>query len=135
MRKDAIYIDTPRPVRRPMIRRSRTIPVIGQPVVEYQYETLFMCWYCGDINTTGRDEEDTGNSRMTTTYTMPRQQSLGVKGYKEEEIISVNKTIFTTRVAPKSGADGAARAVKNLWTITAQRGCKACGTINWSGRA
>ncbi len=133
MRKDAIYIDTPRPRRRPMPKRSRSIPVLGQPIEEYQYERLFKCWYCGDINTTGRDKEDTGNSRMASTYTMPRQQSLGVKGHKTEESISVNKSIFAARVAPKTGADGNARAVKNLWTLTSHRFCKACGTATWSG--
>ncbi len=135
MKKDAIYIDTPPPRKIPLPRRARTIPVVGQPIVEYQYEKLFRCFHCGDINTTGRDEEDTGNSRMTSTYTMPRQLSLGVKGYTPEESKSVNRSILTTRVAPKAGADGTARAIKNLWTVTAHRGCKACGTINWSGRA
>ncbi len=129
MRKDAIYVDTPRPRRRPMTRRSRTIHVIGQPIEEYQYERLIECWYCGDINTTGRDEGKSSNSVMSSTYTMPRQVSLGMKGYRAEESISVNRSVFTTRVAPKAGADGTARVVKNVWTLTAQKGCKACGTL------
>ncbi len=135
MRKDAVYIDTPRPRRIPTPRRARTIPVIGQPIEEYQYEKLFQCWYCGDINTTGRDEEDTGSSRMVTKYTMPRQLSIGTRGRTIEESRSVNRTIFQTRVSPIAGADGTAQAVKNVWTVTSHRGCKACGTINWSGRA
>ncbi len=129
MRKDAIYIDTPRPRRMPLPKRSRLIPVIGQPIVEYQYERLIKCWYCGDDNTTGRDEGKSTHSRMSSTYTMPRQVSLGVKGRTAEELISVNRTIFTTRVAPKAGADGTARAIKNLWTVTAHIGCKGCGTL------
>ncbi len=129
MRKDAIFIDTPRPRRRPMAKRSRAIPVIGQPIVEYQYERLIKCWYCGDINTTGRDEGKSSSSRMESTYTMPRQLSLGVKGRTVKESISVNKTIFSTRVAPKAGADGTARAIKNLWTVTSHVGCKSCGTL------
>ncbi len=135
MRKDAIYIDTPRPIKRPMAKRSRFIPVVGQPIEEYQYERLIQCWYCGDINTTGRDAGKSTHTRMTSTYTMPRQLSLGVKGREPEESKSVNRNIFTTRVAPFAGADGTARAIKNLWTVTSHRGCKACGTINWSGRA
>ncbi len=129
MRKDAIYIDTPVPRRRPMVRRSRVIPVIGQPTEEYQYERLLMCWYCGDINTTGRDEGKSSNTVMASTYTMPRQVSLGIKGYRANESISVNRSVFTTRIAPIAGADGTARAVKNLWTVTAHKGCKACGTL------
>jgi hypothetical protein len=129
MRKDAIYIDTPRPRRRPMVKRSRAIPVVGQPIEAYQYERLIKCWYCGDDNTTGRDEGKSSNSRMSSTYSMPVQVSLGIKGYKAEESISVNRSIFTTRVAPKAGADGTARAIKNLWTVTAHIGCKACGTL------
>ena len=129
MRKDAIYIDTPRPRRRPMPRRSRAIPVIGQPIVAYQYERLIKCWYCGDINTTGRDEGKSTTKIMSSTYTMPRQLSLGVKGYKAEESLSVNRSIFSARVAPKAGTDGNARPVKNLWTVTANRGCKSCGTL------
>lgn len=112
-----------------MPRRSRVIPVVGQPIEAYQYERLLECWYCGDINTTGRDAGKSSNSIMSTTYTMPRQVSLGVKGYRAEESASVNRSVFTTRVAPIAGADGTARVVKNLWTVTAQKGCKACGTL------
>jgi len=133
-RKDAIYIDTKVPIPKARTRRSRHIPVEGQPVEEYQYEKLLRCWYCGDINTTGRDEEDTGNSRMSSTYEMPRQVSQGSAGQTGEEAKSVQRSIFGYRVAPMAGADGTARPVKNVWTVTSHRGCKSCGTINWSGR-
>ncbi len=129
MRKDAVYIDTPIPRRRPMAKRSRAIPVRGQPIEAYQYERLLQCWYCGDINTTGRDEGKSSNRRMSSTYTMPRRQSLGVRSRNREGSISVNRNIFMMRVAPKAGADGNTRAVKNFWTVTAHRGCKSCGTL------
>lgn len=134
-RKDAIYIDTPIPRRRPMVRRSRTIPVPGQPIEAYQYERLFKCWFCGDINTTGRDEEDTGNSTMSSTYSIPTSVSKGTQGYKPEEAISVNRTLFGTKTAPIAGADGIARVIKRVRSTDSNRGCPACGTINWSGRA
>lgn len=134
MRKDAIYIDTPRPQSRHPAKKSRVIPVRGQPIEEYQYEKLFHCWFCGDINTTGRDEEDTGNSSMSSTYTMPRRDSLGTAKRGGKQYISTIRSIFSYRVAPKAGANGSARAVKEFWTLTSHRGCKACGTINWSGK-
>ena len=135
MRKDAIYIDTPRPRRMPRARRARTIPVPGQPIEAYQYEKLFRCHYCSDINTTGRDEEDTGNSAMSSVYTMPRVKSLGIRASIEKglQIKSINKSVFTSRTAPMAGATGT-RAVKNVWTVVAHTGCKSCGTINWTGR-
>ena len=133
-RKDAVYVDTPIPRQISRAKRSRTIPVRGQPIEAYQYESLFRCWKCGDINTTGRDEEDTGKSRMTSTYLLPRQISVGSQGLTPEEAISVNQSIFSMRVAPKSGSNGLARPVKNVFTITAHRGCKSDGTINWTGR-
>lgn len=129
MRKDAIYIDTSPPRRRPMAKRSRVIKVRGQPVEAYQYERLLKCWYCGDINTTGRDEGKSSHSRMASTYSMPRQLSVGSKGRTPEEAISVNRTLFSTMVAPVAGADGTARPVKNLWTVDSHIGCKACGTL------
>lgn len=129
MRKDAIYIDTPPPRRRPPAKRSRAIPIRGQPVVEYQYERLLQCWYCDDINTTGRDEGKSSHSRMASTYSMPRQVSLGNKGHTPEEAISVNRMLFSTMVAPIAGADGTARPVKNFWTVDSHIGCKACGTL------
>lgn len=129
MRKDAIYIDTQPPRRRPMPKRSRAIPIRGQPVVEYQYERLIECWYCGDINTTSRDEGKSSHSRMSSTYSMPRQLSVGSAGRTPEEAISVNRMLLSTMVAPLAGADGNARAVKNLWTVDSYIGCKGCGTL------
>lgn len=129
MKKDAIYIDTPVPVKRPDAKRSRAIPVRGQPVEEYQYERLIKCWYCGDINTTGRDEGKSSNTTMSTVYSMPRELSRGSGGRTPEEVISVNKTIFSHRVMPIAGADGNARPVKNVFTIDSYLGCKGCGTL------
>ncbi len=129
MRKDAIYIDTPRPRRRPKAKRSRVIPVPGQPIEAYQYERILKCWYCGHINTTGRDEGKSRQSSMSSTFSLPRQLSLGVKGHTPEEAISVNRMIFSLKVAPIAGADGTARPVKNVWAIDSHIGCKSCGTL------
>ena len=131
MRKDAIYIDTPIPRKRPLPRRRRTIPVKGQPIEEYQYEKLYQCWYCGDINTTGRDDQGINSSSMISSYSMPRELSRGVRGQEPEESISVNRTVFGLKVAPIAGADGTARPIKNVWAIDNRLGCKACGTIDW----
>lgn len=128
-RKDAIYIDTPIPRRRPMTRRSRFIPVIGQPIEAYQYEKLIKCWYCGDINTTGRDEGKSSHSRMSSTYSIPTSVSKGTQGYKPEEAISVNRTLFGTKTAPIAGADGTARVIKRVRSTDSNIGCKACGTL------
>jgi hypothetical protein len=133
-RKDAIYIDTPLPRTHSRAKRSRVIPVRGQPIEAYQYERLLKCWFCGDINTTGRDEEDNGNSSMSSKYTMPRRVSLGTGKPGSSQYISVPRSVLGYRVAPKAGANGSARAVKEYWTVTSHRGCKACGTINWTGK-
>lgn len=116
-----------------LIKRSRVIPVPGQPIDAYRNERLYRCWYCGDINTTGRDEEDDGNSHMSSTYSMPVRLSRGAMDGKNASI-SINSSIFTTRIAPVADYDGNAKSVKNVWAVTAHRGCKACGTINWSGK-
>ena len=134
-RKDAVYVDTPIPRPRPPVRRSRYIPVRGQPIEAYQYESLAQCWFCKDTNTTGRDEEDSGKDRMSSTYLLPRHISVGSQGRTPEEAISVNQSIFGMRVMPKAGSNGLAKPVKNVFVVTAHRGCKACGTINWTGRA
>lgn len=129
------YLKSYRPKRRQrLIKRSRTIPVPGEPVEEYQYRQLLRCWWCGDINTTGREDEDSGKSTMSSHYSMPKIRSLGSRGKTKESILSINSSIFTLKTAPRLGQDGNTKSVKNVWTEISHRGCPSCGTINWSGR-
>jgi len=128
-RKDAVYVDTRRPRQQPQQRPARAIHVRGQPIEPYQYERLIECWYCGDINTTGRDEGKSSNSAMSATYTMPRRASLGSGKKDTNQYISTFRPINGYRVAPNTGQNGSVKAVKEFWTVTAYLGCKGCGTL------
>ncbi len=126
-------IERKRRFPRKIVKRARRIPVPGEPIEAYQHERLYKCWYCGDINTTGRDEEDSGNSSMSSTYSLPRVRSIGARDRDPNAILSINSGVFVTKSAPLKGSDGTAKPVKNVWTLVSHRYCKACGTATWSG--
>lgn len=135
--KNAIYISTPRPRIRRLPKRSRHIPYRGQPVEAFEFNKLARCWYCGVINTVGREEEDTGRSMMASSYSDQTVQSQGFHTAgpnKAKAAISVNRSVFTYRMTPLAGQDGTPRTVKNILKPIAHTGCRGCGTINWQGK-
>ncbi len=112
--------------------RKRNIPYPGKPIEAYQHNKLGKCWYCEHVNTVGREEQDSGDSSMSATYTFNIRVSRGaIDGAKG--VMSVPRSPFMYRVAPKAGHDGNPKAVKNMIKVTHHRGCSACGTLTWGG--
>ena len=134
---DAIYISTRPPRRVHKARKARSIPYKGQPIVAYEHEKLARCWYCGVINTTGRTEEDTGDSVMASTLQDQTVQSRGYHTSGKDRLkatIAVNRSGSFYHAAPAAGQTGAAKTVKVRSKPVAHTGCRGCGTINWLGK-
>lgn len=109
---------------------SRALPYPGKPIEQYEHSKLYKCWYCGHVNTVGREAYDEGKSGMFTTLGMSYTPSRGARD-GALGALSVPRDIFRYRVAPQAGADGTAKVVKNEWTVVRHQHCAACGTATW----
>jgi hypothetical protein len=112
---------------------SKALPYPGKPVEQYQHSKLYKCWYCGHVNTVGREKYDDGRSSMHTTLGMSYTPSRGDREMVNPELamLSVPRNMFGYRVAPRAGADGTPMTVKNVWSIVSYNGCPSCGTMTW----
>ena len=112
-------------------KRSRTIPVYGDPVRGDGRDAndLYRCWYCGQINSITRQTLGDADSPSGAVYddysgnplgTTPGTATLGGVGH--------------TFVAQKNGSDGNPTGVTNAIKMSnSGSGCSHCGTLNWRG--
>ena len=115
-------------------RRKRTIPVRGEPVEPYENEKLYKCWYCGHINTTGRDRVNDGEMSIKLTDFVRKSngvQDAMTMGKEASYSICRSPKYFYPVLRLKQNGDPV--TTYHNFTVADYGHCAGCGTVTWSG--
>ena len=116
---------------RPYRKRSRTIPVYGDPDRGDGRDAgvIYRCWYCDQINTVGKQALGGAESGSGAVHDDYSGNPIGINGGT-----ATIGGIGHTFVAQKNGSDGQPQGVTNAIKMSdGGTGCSHCGTFNWRG--
>lgn len=133
-------------------KRSRTLPIYGNPVMGDGQDDgkYFRCWNCGFVCDVERDALGGSDSLSGVSYEIYEQKfstdggnapfigasihgvALDANGLDAEALIR-KSCLYTGHVLLEEGPDGTAKGIYRNWQPTISSGCPFCGSRNWRG--
>jgi hypothetical protein len=138
---------TPRRTARVARKRSRTLPIYGNPEMGDGKDDgkYFRCWNCGFVCNVERDALGDSESLSGVSYEIYEQKystdgspapfiGAAIHGEALDGEALIRKCcLYTGHVLLENGPDGTAKGIYRNWSPLVSAGCPFCGSRNWRG--